>query len=218
MQVEVERHGQVFSFTAKDDIEMEIQSECQQRFNLGHSAPISRSRLGEELNYFADDTIAEQLVSGTYPIPDDMDHSTALMISEIGRMGRLVRTTCDRATTSVSAADYQHYFSRINENTSSSPSGLHLGHDKAAAQSKELSEIFALQMSTIVHTGIHPSRWGVALQVMIEKIAGVCLVTKLRSIQLYEADYNWFNKFIFNDAALRALEASGLLPEEHYSQ
>ena len=73
-------------------------------------------------------------------------------------------------------------------------------------------------MSTIVHTGIHPSRWGVALQVMIEKIAGVCLVTKLRSIQLYEADYNWFNKFIFNDAALRALEASGLLPEEHYSQ
>ena len=119
MQVEVARHGQIFSFTAKDDIEMEIQSECQQRFNLGHSAPISRSWLGEELNYFADDDIAEQLISGTYPIPDDMDHPTALMISEIGRMGRLVRTTCDRATTSVSAADYQHYFSRINENTSS---------------------------------------------------------------------------------------------------
>jgi hypothetical protein len=87
-------------------------------------------------------------------------------------------------------------------------------------QSDELSEIFALQMSTIIHhTGIHPSRWGVALQVMIEKIAGVCLVTKLRSIQLYEADYNWFNtKFIFNDGALRALEASGLLPEKHFSQ
>jgi hypothetical protein len=218
MQVEVERNGQVFSFTAKDDIELEIQSECQQRFNLGHSAPISRSRLGEELNYFANDSIAEQLISGTYPIPDDMDHPTALMITEIGRMGRLVRETGDRETISVLATDYQRYFHRINENTSSSPSGLHLGHDKAAAQCNELSEIFALQMSTIVHTGIHPSRWGVALQVMIEKIAGVCLVTKLRSIQLYEADYNWFNKFIFNDGALRALESSGLLPEEHYSQ
>ena len=218
MQVEVERKGEVFSFTAKDDIEQEIQSECQQRFHLGHSAPISRSWFGEELNYFANDSIAEQLISGTYPIPDDMDNPTALMISEIGRMGRIIRATGDRETVSVSATDYQTYFHRINENTSSSPSGLHLGHDKAAAQCDKLSEILALHMSTIVHTGIHPSRWGVALQVMIEKIAGVCLVTKLRSIQLYEADYNWFNKFIFNDGALRALQSSGLLPEEHYSQ
>ena len=52
---------------------------------------------------------------------------------------------------------------------------------------------------------------------MLEKIAGVCLVNKLRSIQLYEADYNWFNKFIFNDGALRALEHANSIPEEHFS-
>jgi len=46
----------------------------------------------------------------------------------------------------------------------------------------------------------------------------VCLVDKLRSIQLYEADYNWFNKFVFNDAAMAALVSSGCLPEEHFSQ
>ena len=218
MQVEVQRQGQTLSFTEKDDIEREIQNECHQRFHLGHCAPISRSRLGEDLNYFADDTIAEQIISGTYPIPDDLDPPTALMISEIGRMGRAIQESGTQNTLSISASDFQHHFSRLNENTSTSPSGIHLGHDKAATQSDELSEIFALQMSTIIHTGIHPSCWGVALQVMIEKIAGVCLVTKLRSIQLYEADYNWFNKFIFNDGALRALEASGLLPEEHYSQ
>ena len=117
----------------------------------------------------------------------------------------------------ISIEEYQHYFGRINENTSSSPSGLHLGHDKAAANSEQLSAIFALQMNTILNSGIHPSRWGVALQVMLEKIAGVCLVDKLRSIQLYEADYNWFNKFIFNDGALRALETAHGLPEEHFS-
>ena len=72
-------------------------------------------------------------------------------------------------------------------------------------------------MNTIVASGIQPARWGVALQVMLEKIAGVCLVDKLRSIQLYEADYNWFNKFVFNDGALKALELANGLPEEHFS-
>ncbi len=44
------------------------------------------------------------------------------------------------------------------------------------------------------------------------------MVDKLRSIQLYEADLNWYMKFIFNDMALEKLNKSGLLPKEHYSQ
>ena len=38
------------------------------------------------------------------------------------------------------------------------------------------------------------------------------------SIQLYEADLNWFMKFIFNDGAMNALQAINYLPEEHYSR
>ena len=53
--------------------------------------------------------------------------------------------------------------------------------------------------------GIQPTGWGVALQVMLEKIAGVCLVNKLHSMQLYEANYNWFNKFVSSDIMLRIL-------------
>lgn len=217
MQVQVDNNGQITTFHVKEDIEREIQQECASRFTLGHSAPISRSLLGEELRYFDDPNLAAQILDGSYPIPDDMDPPTALMLEEMGRIGRNLLQQGHTVVTEVSTEDYQHYFGRINENTSSSPSGLHLGHDKAAAKCSDLSDIFALQMNTIVLSGIHPSRWGVALQVMLEKIAGVCLVDKLRSIQLYEADYNWFNKFIFNDGALRALELSDSLPEEHFS-
>jgi hypothetical protein len=81
----------------------------------------------------------------------------------------------------------------------------------------QTSVFFASQVTTIIQTGLHQAQWGVALQIMLEKIAGVCLVMKLRSIQLYEADYNWFNKFTFNDAAMAALIRSGCLPEEHFS-
>ena len=217
MQVQVDNNGLTTTFQDKEDIEREIQQECASRFTLGHSAPISRSLLGEELGYFNNPDVAAQVLDGSYPIPDDMDHPTVLMLEEMGRIGRILQQQGHTVVTEVSTDDYQHYFGRINENTSSSPSGLHLGHDKAAAKCTELSDIFALQMNTIVSSGIHPSRWGVALQVMLEKIAGVCLVDKLRSIQLYEADYNWFNKFIFNDGALRALELASALPEEHFS-
>ena len=217
MQVQVERDGQVISVHDKEDIEREIQDECKSRFQLGHSAPISRSRLGDDLQYFHNQEIAEQILDGSYPIPDDMDYPTALMLTEMGRIGRCLRDWSHTIVSEVTTLDYQQYFGRINENTSSSPSGLHLGHDKAAALCPQLSDIFALHMNTIVRSGIQPARWGTALQVMLEKIAGVCLVDKLRSIQLYEADYNWFNKFIFNDGALQALELTGSLPEEHFS-
>ena len=53
---------------------------------------------------------------------------------------------------------------------------------------------------------------------MLEKVAGICLVDKLRSIQLYEADLNWFMKFIFHDIAIEKMKNVNLLPEEHYSQ
>ena len=118
----------------------------------------------------------------------------------------------------ITASDYILYHKRIREATSSSPSGLHLGHGKAAAFSDILAQTHATQMNLIIRSGIHPTRWGTALQVLLEKVARVCMVDKLRSIQLYEADLNWFMKFIFNDGALTALKSIDHLPEEHYSQ
>jgi len=53
---------------------------------------------------------------------------------------------------------------------------------------------------------------------MLEKIAGVCLVEKLRAIQSYKADFNCYNQFIFGGQAMQALTNSGYIPEELFSQ
>ncbi len=47
---------------------------------------------------------------------------------------------------------------------------------------------------------------------MLEKIAGVCLVEKLCAIQLYEANFNCYNQFIFGRNAMQALTNSGYIP------
>ncbi len=53
---------------------------------------------------------------------------------------------------------------------------------------------------------------------MLEKIAGVCLVEKLHAIQLYEADFNCYNQFIFGMHAMQTLTERGYIPEELFSQ
>jgi hypothetical protein len=75
-------------------------------------------------------------------------------------------------------------------------SGVHYGHYKAAIQDVLSTEILAQQLTMIARSGILPENWSIGLQVMLEKIAGVCLVEKLQAIQLYEADFNCYNQFI----------------------
>jgi hypothetical protein len=48
------------------------------------------------------------------------------------------------------------------------------------------TNVLAQQLTVVARSGIPPKSWGIGLQVMLEKIAGVCLVEKLRAIQLYE--------------------------------
>ncbi len=52
---------------------------------------------------------------------------------------------------------------------------------------------------------------------MLEKIAVVCLKEKLQAIQLYEANFNCYNQFIFEKAAMDSLTRIGYTPEELFS-
>ena len=47
---------------------------------------------------------------------------------------------------------------------------------------------------------------------MLEKIAGVALVTKLRAILLMEADFNFHNRLIFGDCMMKLARENGLVP------
>ena len=53
---------------------------------------------------------------------------------------------------------------------------------------------------------------------MLEKIAGLALVNKLRAILLMEADFNFHNKLIFGRRMLDAARSYGIIPPEQYSE
>ena len=58
----------------------------------------------------------------------------------------------------ITADDFQHYWRRAKEKTSSSYSNLHFGHYKAAAKSNLLSKVQALELSFFTKTGSAPKR------------------------------------------------------------
>jgi hypothetical protein len=93
-----------------------------------------------------------------------------------------------------------------------------MGHYKAAAKINRLARFFARKLTFIARTGGAPSRWGSGLNVLLEKIAGIALVNKMRAILLFEADSNMFNRFIFADRAMAMAREHNLIPQEQYAE
>jgi hypothetical protein len=122
-----------------------------------------------------------------------------------------VRISCE-----ITKEDYQRYWKKPRERTSSSISGLHYGHYKAAAQSDQLSEIHALLMELAVTGGSTLARWETGLSCMLEKTAGVIKVKKLRAILLMEADFNFFNGLMFASRMMRQAKTQARISLECY--
>lgn len=76
------------------------------------------------------------------------------------------------------------------ETTSTSPSGRHLGHYKAIIRDAELAQLFTTLTSLPLKYGFAPERWTKTIQVVLPKDAGAPKVTRLRNINILEADYN----------------------------
>jgi hypothetical protein len=142
-----------------------------------------------------------------------MDPATKLILEEIGKLGvKLVNK--EGTEIIITPEDFQRFWKKVGEFTSSSMSRIHYGHYKAAIQCNVSTKILAQQLTVVACSRNPPESWSVGLQFMLEKIAGVCLVEKLQAKQLYEADFNCYNQFVFGKAAMDSLNSIGYTPKE----
>jgi hypothetical protein len=70
-----------------------------------------------------------------------------------------------------------------------------MGHYILATYSSLITNYLSRKISLIARGGCQPDRWGHGLQVMLEKVAGMALVNKLRAILLMEGGFNYMNKW-----------------------
>ena len=124
----------------------------------------------------------------------------------------------EQVATYVTTEDFQHYWQTANERTSSSYSGLHFGHYKAASFNRVLSAMHAAKLLACAMKGLPLARWGKGVTVLLEKVCGYNYEHKLRAICLLEADFNWWNKLGFAKRMMTTARDSDMIPEENFAK
>jgi len=105
---------------------------------------------------------------------------------------------------------------KAKETTSSSLSGAHFGHYKAGGNHKLINALHTMLTDILLRMGFLYQWWKKGINIMLEKIAGNCKVTKLQIILLFKADFNQLNKFIGKEMMYQA-EENGLVAGKQYS-
>ena len=200
----------------KYEMEEAIKGTILDRPTKADSAPICQGALFDLLGYGADTETAVEILEGRFVAPEGTDRYTLLLFKEMDRIWKEMEA--GRVDIVVTADGFRYYWKKAKERTSSAHSKLHLGHYKAAAYLNLLLEVHALKLSLITKTGSAFKHWARGVSVMLEKVAGVALVTKLQAILLKEGDFNFHSQLIFGKQMLALTRKNGLVPEEIYSE
>ena len=204
--------GDVKVVDTKEGMEDSASRFFMDRFSAADSADVCNGALFELLGYSANTETAVEILEGRFVPPADTPASTRLILEEVGRIWAKMGTS--EVDIVVTREDFQYYWRRKKERTSSSYSKVHIGHYASCAHSDFLSEVLAKKLTLITSTGATPERWASGLTVILEKVAGIALITKMRAILLMEADFNFHNSLIFGKRMLDLARDMGMVPDE----
>ena len=210
--VKVQINGVWKTIKDREPAEAAIMGNNSHRFgDLTKTTPLMSKYMREKLGVLAQNELAQTILDSSY-IPDpQLDNYTNKFLSFISSRSQLPSVSA-----AVHQSDFISYWKGAREKTSSSLSGRHFGHYKAAASNSHLSELHASFQHVASSSGLVLSRWAKGLTIMLEKIEGNIKVDKLRAILLMEADFNFLNKLIFGHRMIKQAEAHNRMPEELY--
>ena len=142
------------------------------------------------------------------------DSGTKLFIKHLkvdeGIMNR-APVCCD-----ITVDEFQEYWKRAKEKTSSSPSGRHFSQWKAIAKDRGLSNIMTTMVTIPLVTGYSPERWRYRLERSLQKKGKGLKANELRTIVLMEADLNMALKTVFGFRMMRNEEFSSEYPDSQF--
>jgi hypothetical protein len=209
--------GGVLNFNTEDAVQEAIFNEVHRnQYNLAEEASICQGVLCRQLGYTATSLTAQLVLDSTYELPPEMDNATMELFEEIAHIRDIVPS--DSVNGIILQERWQQRWKKVKEDTSSSQLGLHFGHYIACANCNYISQFRALQVLLALKKGIALERWLKGLSVMLEKVFGVRLVSKLRAILLMEADFNATNKDVYRVRMLDNARLYNFIPEEIFSE
>jgi hypothetical protein len=209
--------GCLTDFNTEEGVQEGIFNEVHRKqYNLAEDVPICKGALWGQFGYSAISPTAQSVLDGMYNFPSNIDEATKELFVEIAQIRSVVPP--NSVTRIISRERWKQHWKKVKEDTSLSQSGLHFGHYIVGADCNHISQFHMLQVSLALKNGIALERWSNGLSVMLEKMFGVHLVSKLCSILLIEADFNAMNKEVYGVRMLDKARKYKLIPEEIISK
>jgi hypothetical protein len=211
-----------------DEIVYYLLTRNRLHFGQAHGTPFTLPLLSEKIDWQASTATAELILDGEYK-DSELSDLQALLIKHCQSQH------VDVLPLPITEAEFVSKFRGWKEGTSTSPSGLHLGHYKALvlrhdgdpttdegkaieSQRKELIRAHVSMINYALRHAYSYTRWKNVVNVMIEKEPGNSKVHRLRVIHIYEADYNFLLQAKWRNMISHAETNSLLHPGQYGSR
>ena len=123
---------------------------------MADNTPFRQEPLLQQCGMYADTDSYRDMLLGNYDTKG-LDRGASLFIRHLQVTEPILQRS--HISNVISVNDFQDYWRKVREKTSSSPSGRHFGHWKSIAKSSSLSSIFAKMVSLPTESGYSPTRW-----------------------------------------------------------
>ena len=207
-------NGTTRELTKQQEMEDAIIKENIKKYHqTENTCPFHHSPLIQDFGFYGEGPCTHDVYTGRYQVPSSVDEYTRSYI-EICKRDQHTFEEGD-AKLERSFQEFSQGWKKMKEKTSSH-GPLHFGHFKAATNHPSIIASHYILAEIPFRTGYNPCRWKQATNVMILKKAGIFDITKLRTIVLYEADFNHNNKWL-GKAMMQHTINNNQLAKEQYS-
>ena len=199
--------------TDEEEIESRLVEWQILHYSQAKETPLTTKEWDRKLNpaVLTDNAVNEILKNGLEG--DHIHMSTKAIFNEISDnlLPPMPNEKCQ-----VTGTKLRTFYSKAKESTSASPSGLHLGHWKAAATDEELSDILASIMNIALQHSYPLKRWRKVIGILLEKNPGKPTIHKYRTIHLVESDLNFIMRNIWGRELMKWSETYGGFNSNQY--
>ena len=210
-RIQVTRNGIQKDITKKSEMEKYIIRENEKKYHqTERSCPLLQGELLDDIGLLGDGPAVEDILNGTYSFPPNTSEITKKWIRNLH-----IKNRDKRQAVANTLREYRQGWKRVKEFTASGE--LHFGHYKAGALHEMIGWANFIMAGIPRATGFTPERWKKGTDVMLLKKEGYFIVEKLRTIVLFESDFNQENKRLGREAMNLALDKN-LISEEQYSR
>ena len=199
--------GATIEITDREPMEAAIIKENKKKYHQSEtSCPFLKEPLRTAFGAYGETKATDEVLQGEYNIPSSCNDFTTKFLDSC-------KFSNTQAEISRSPNEFKTSWERMKERTGTYD--LHFGHFQAACVHEHNLLVHYILAEIPFRSGFSPSRWKVATNVMILKEAGLFNIEKLRTLCLFQSDFNHNNKFLGKKLMEHSVHNNLIAPEQY---